>query len=105
MSQADAKRAAKLRELIEQHNYKYYIEDAPEISDRDFDRLLDELKEIELRRPELVQPDSPTQKVGGQPIRQFRTVAHRVPMLSIDNTYSEAEVREFDTRVRKLLLG
>jgi DNA ligase (NAD+) len=103
MSKADAKRAEELRQLIEYHNYKYYIEDAPEISDREFDRLLDELQEIETKHPELVRPDSPTQRVGGQPIRQFRTVVHSVPMLSIDNTYNEAELREFDGRVRKLL--
>jgi DNA ligase (NAD+) len=105
MSQADAKRAEKLRDLIEYHNRKYYIDDEPEISDREFDQLLDELKSIEVKHPELVTPDSPTQKVGGEPIRQFRSVDHGVPMLSIDNTYNEAELREFDNRVRKLLKG
>ncbi len=102
---ADAKRIDELRRLIEHHNYKYYVDDSPEISDREFDVLLEELKQLEARFPELAVPNSPTQKVGGQPITQFRSVTHRVPMLSIENTYNESEVREFDGRVRKLLGG
>src|SRR5919109_3533945 len=98
-----AQRAAELRRLIDHHNHLYYVEARPEISDREFDRLLDELKKIEAERPELVTPDSPTQRVGGAPIDEFRTVRHRVPMLSIDNTYSADELREFDKSVRKLL--
>lgn len=94
-----------LRRLIELHNFKYYIEDAPQISDREFDTLLAELIELEAHHPEFASPDSPTQKVGGRPIEHFRTVTHRAPMLSIENTYNEAEVREFDARVRKLLVG
>src|SRR5918911_435444 len=100
-----AQRAEQLRRQIDYHNYKYYVEAAPEISDREFDRLLDELKQLEAKHPELVTPDSPTQRVGGQPIEDFKTVTHRVPMLSIDNTYNAAELREFDARVRKLLPG
>ena len=100
-----AKRAAELRKLIEYHNHKYYVEATPEISDREFDRLLQELTDLERKHPELVTPDSPTQRVGGQPIDEFRTVTHRVPMLSIDNTYSADELREFDKSVRKLLGG
>src|SRR5271156_3452340 len=100
-----ADRAAELRRLIDHHNAKYYADAAPEISDREFDRLLDELKQIEAEHPELIVPDSPTQRVGGQPIDEFSSVAHRVPMLSIDNTYSEAELREFDKSTRKLLGG
>jgi DNA ligase (NAD+) len=98
-----ADRAAKLRQEIEHHNYQYYVEARPEISDREFDRLLDELKQLEAAHPELITPDSPTQRVGGQPIEGFTTVMHREPMLSIDNTYSAEELREFDRRVRKLL--
>jgi DNA ligase (NAD+) len=94
-------RAAELRRLLDYHNYKYYVEAQPEISDREFDRLLDELKEIEAKHPELATSDSPTQRVGGQPIEGFRTVRHREPMLSIDNTYSAEELHEFDRRVRK----
>ena len=96
-------RALELRRLINHHNYLYYVEAQPEISDREFDRLLDELKKLEAGHPELVTPDSPTQRVGGQPIEGFATVRHRAPMLSIDNTYSAGELREFDRRVRKLL--
>jgi DNA ligase (NAD+) len=102
---AARERAEELRQVINHHNYKYYVEDKPEISDREFDRLLDELKKIEETYPELITPDSPTRRVGGQPIEGFVAVRHRVPMLSIDNTYSADELREFDRRVRKLLEG
>jgi DNA ligase (NAD+) len=98
-----SKRAAELRKLINHHNYKYYVEAKPEISDREFDKLLDELKKLEADHPDLVTPDSPTQRVGGQPVDGFRTVVHRQVMLSIDNTYNAGELREFDKRVRKLL--
>ena len=98
-------RAAELRQLIDHHNRKYYHDTAPEISDREFDRLLEELQKIEKAHPELVTPDSPTQRVGGAPIDEFRTVKHRVPMLSIDNTYNPDEVREWDRTTRKLLGG
>jgi DNA ligase (NAD+) len=98
-----AQRAEELRHLINYHNYKYYVEAQPEISDKDFDKLLAELKKIEDHHPELVTPDSPTQRVGGQPIEGFETVVHREPMLSIDNTYNPDELREFDKRIRKLL--
>jgi DNA ligase (NAD+) len=97
------KRAAELRRLIEHHTHKYYVDAAPEIADRDFDKLLEELKEIETAHPELVTPDSPTQRVGGAPIEGFATVVHREPMLSIDNTYSSDELRDFDKRIRKVL--
>lgn len=100
-----AERAAQLRQLIDHHNERYYTDASPEISDREFDQLLDELKKLEEKHPDLVTPDSPTQRVGGQPIDQFTTVRHRVPMLSIDNTYSADELREFDKTSRKLLGG
>ncbi len=102
-SQDAAKRIEELRRQIEYHNYRYYVLDEPEISDREFDQLMAELKRLEGEHPELVTPDSPTQKVGGQPIDRFRTVTHRVPMLSMDNTYEEGELREFDARVRRQL--
>ena len=98
-------RAAELRKLLEHHNYQYYVEAKPEISDREFDRLLDELKKIEAEHPELQTPDSPTLRVGGMPIAGFKTVAHCEAMLSIDNTYSAEGLREFDRRVRKELKG
>lgn len=100
-----ATRAAELRRLIDHHNRKYYVDAAPEISDREFDRLLEELQQIEKAHPDLVTPDSPTQRVGGAPIDEFRSVRHRVPMLSIENTYSADEVREWDRTTRKLLGG
>jgi DNA ligase (NAD+) len=102
-SSSPRERAEELRRLIEHHNYLYYVEAKPEISDREFDFLLKELEQIEKEHPELITPDSPTQRVGGQPIEGFATVRHRLPMLSIDNTYNENELREFDRRVRKLL--
>lgn len=92
-----------LRERINRHNRLYYVEARPEISDLEFDQLLKRLEQIEREHPELDTPDSPTHKVGGEPIEGFRTVEHRLPMLSIDNVYTVEELREFDVRVRKLL--
>ncbi len=91
----------RLRAEIDRHNRLYYVEAAPEISDKEFDLLLKQLEAIEAAHPELITPDSPTQRVGGQPLEAFRTVEHAVPMLSIDNTYNEDEVREWDARVRR----
>jgi DNA ligase (NAD+) len=105
MARSVHKEIDELRRQIEHHNYKYYVEAAPEISDREFDRLLQRLRQLEKQHPELVTPDSPTQRVGEQPIKQFRPVRHRVPMLSIDNTYNEDDLRSFDTRVRRELRG
>ncbi len=99
----DSKRAEELRRQITHHNYLYYVEAKPEITDRQYDFLLKELEALEEKHPELRTPDSPTQRVGGQPIDGFATVKHRVPMLSIGNTYNADELREFDTRIRKLL--
>lgn len=98
-------RVAELRQRIEYHNRKYYVDAEPEISDREFDALLAELTQLEQAHPELQSPDSPTQRVGGAPIDKFRTVRHRLPMLSIDNTYNADELREFDRSLRKLLGG
>jgi DNA ligase (NAD+) len=92
---------AHLRSELNRHNYLYYVEAKPEISDREFDRMMARLMELEAQHPELVTPDSPTQRVGGQPLEGFATVRHTVPMLSIDNTYSYAELRDWDVRVRK----
>ncbi len=96
-----AARAAELRTQIDRHNHLYYVDAAPVVSDREFDKLLAELQQIEAEHPELVTPDSPTQRVGGAPIDGFRQVAHRVPMLSIDNSYDAADLRKFDADVRK----
>src|SRR5262245_41698540 len=92
---------ARLRQEIDRHNRLYYIEAAPEISDREYDRLMARLMELEAQHPELVTPDSPSQRVGGAPLDAFETVRHVVPMLSIDNTYSYDELREWDQRVRR----
>jgi len=100
---SDAERIRKLRDEIRRHDYLYYVQARPEISDRQYDSLMDELKKLEADHPELVTPDSPTQRVGGEPIEGFRTVTHAVGMLSIDNTYSSEELAEFDRRVRKAL--
>ncbi len=101
MASAIQRQIQKLREEIEHHNHLYYVEAKPKISDQEFDRLMRELIELETAHPELLTPDSPSQRVGGQPIDAFRTVEHVVPMMSIDNTYDEEEVRAFDARVHK----
>ena len=94
-------RAATLRRDIEHHNDLYYRAAAPEISDREYDALVEELAAIEREFPELTSPESPTQQVGSDLTENFPTVEHRVPMLSIENSYDEGEVREFDRRVRE----
>jgi len=93
---------AKLRGEIRHHEYRYYVLSDPEISDFEFDKLIKRLQELEAQHPELVTPDSPTQRVGGQPAEEFPKVRHSVQMLSLDNTYSVDELREFDRRVRDL---
>lgn len=99
------KRADELRAELERHNRLYYVEARPEISDHAYDALYKELERLEREHPALVTPDSPTQRVGGEPLTGFETVEHAVPMLSIDNTYNEEELRAFDERVRKGLGG
>lgn len=91
----------KLRKEIEYHNYRYYVLASPVISDEEYDRLMKRLMELEEKYPELRTPDSPTQRVGGAPVEGFETVEHSEPMLSLDNTYSEAEIINFDARVRR----
>jgi len=91
-----------LREKIRHHEYRYYVLDDPEISDAEFDRLMNELKQLEAERPELITPDSPTQRVGGKPREGFVKVPHSVPMLSLDNAYSEDELRSWERRVHEL---
>src|SRR5437763_1857829 len=92
---------ARLRRELNRHNYLYYVEAQPEVSDREYDRMMERLTALEGQYPELIAPDSPTQRVGGQPLEGFATVRHLIPMLSIDNTYSYDEVREWDARVRR----
>lgn len=100
-----AKEIAELREQINHHDHLYYVEGRPTISDREYDKLFARLKELEAAHPELITPDSPSQRVGEKPIEGFRHVTHAVPMMSIDNTYNEGELREFDGRVSRGLEG
>jgi DNA ligase (NAD+) len=99
------KRIHTLREEIRRHDHAYYVLGEPTISDRQYDRLFEELRELEREHPELITPDSPTQRVGETPIEGFEHVTHAVSMLSVDNTYDEKQLREFDERVRKGLGG
>jgi len=97
------KEIRRLVKLINYHNRKYYLEDNPEISDYEYDTLLKELIALEKKYPQYKTADSPTQRVGGAPLKEFKTVKHKFPMLSIDNTYSSEELLDFDRRVTKLL--
>ena len=99
----DQKRIKQLREQIEHHNRLYYNEAAPEISDFEYDRLYRELSDLEAEHPELASPDSPTLRVGGTPLTSFAHITHTVPMMSLDNTYTEGEIHDFDRQVRRLL--
>ncbi len=96
------RRIDELRHEIRRHEHLYYVMDAPEISDKEFDKLMNELKQLEADHPELRTPDSPTQRVGGKPAEGFRKVRHSRPMLSLDNAYSEEELRDWDRRVHGL---
>ena len=88
---------------LNEHNYRYYVLAQPSISDFEFDKKLEELTDLEKAHPEFVHPDSPTQKVGGQITKEFKTVAHKWPMLSLGNTYNEQDLRDFDERIRKAI--
>ncbi len=92
-----------LRAKIRYHDRKYYVENMPEIADYEYDQLMKELGKLERSYPQLITPDSPTQRVGGEPVSEFTPLEHRIPMLSIENTYSEEELREFDKRIRRML--
>jgi DNA ligase (NAD+) len=96
-------RVQELREQINYHNYRYYVLDDPVISDAEFDRLLQELIALEERYPRLLTPDSPSQRVGAAPLEKFETVRHRLPMISLDDAFSEGEVREFEERLQRFL--
>jgi DNA ligase (NAD+) len=96
------KEIEKLRDEIRYHEHRYYVLDDPEISDFEFDKRMRRLVDLERERPELITPDSPTQRVGGEPAAEFPKVRHSVPMMSLDNSYSVDEIRDFDRRVRQL---
>lgn len=102
MSEAEAKaRIAELRQQINHHNYQYYVLDAPEVPDAEYDRLLRQLQALEAQYPQLITTDSPTQRVGAEPIKAFGQVTHAIAMLSLDNAFDEQEVSDFDRRVRE----
>ena len=100
---AAAARAAELKETLERYNYRYHALDDPEVPDAEYDKLMLELRALETQHPELLTPDSPTQRVGAASVAAFGTVKHRLAMLSLDNAFSEEEVRDFDRRVRERL--
>ena len=103
MNEDVKKRAAELRQALHRHNHLYYVLDEPEISDYEYDRLMQELTSLEMAYPEIVEPDSPTQRVGAPPLASFESVAHTIPMLSLENAFDEEEVLSFDKRVRRYL--
>src|SRR5271169_4271457 len=97
--------AEDLRKALRRHEHLYYVLDQPEISDAEYDVLMNRLRDLESQHPELVTPDSPTLRVGGKPREGFVKVEHSAPMLSLDNALNEEELRAFDVRVRDLLAG
>jgi len=103
MNQTLKDRVEELRKKIHYHNYRYYVLDEPEISDAEYDRLFSELEELEAKHPQLITLDSPTQRVGAKPLKQFGAYEHGIPMLSLNSVTEESDVREFDARVRKAL--
>src|SRR5438093_3889982 len=106
MTRADAaQRMTELREQIHHHDYLYYAESRPEVSDAEYDALMRELRELEAAFPELVSPESPTQRVAGIPTDVFKPVEHRVAMLSLDNATSPEDLREFEARISRVLPG
>ena len=98
-----ARRIQELRGTIELHNYNYYALDTPTIPDAEYDKLFRELQELEQRYPQLITPDSPTQRIGAAALNEFPQIVHRIPMLSLGNAFEPAEVEAFDRRVRQTL--
>src|SRR5271154_7176293 len=96
------KKIESLREKIRHHEYLYYVLDKPELTDADYDKLMNELKKLETEHPELITPDSPTQRVGGKPREGFVKARHSSPMLSLDNTYNVDDLRNWERRVHEL---
>ncbi|HZE69831.1 MAG TPA: NAD-dependent DNA ligase LigA [Pyrinomonadaceae bacterium] len=105
VAQTTERKVEKLREEIRRHEDLYYLHDSPELSDREYDELLEKLQQLESQHPELITPDSPTQRVGGRPAEGFPEVLHRRPMLSLDNSYNIDELRAFDERCQRLADG
>jgi DNA ligase (NAD+) len=103
VTRGPAARAAELRAALRQHDYRYYVLDEPSVPDAEYDRLMGELRALEAAHPELIVPDSPTQRVSGTPSAAFGEVTHRIPMLSLDNAFSEEDVAAFDRRIHERL--
>ena len=103
MTEAIEKKLRILRETLQQHNYNYYVLDSPTISDYEFDHLLKSLQELEDQYPEYYDPNSPTQRIGGEVTKVFETVKHKFPMFSLDNSYSKEEILDWEKRNHKLL--
>ena len=104
-SKSSEKQINSLRDEIRRHEDLYYLEENPEISDQEYDELIEKLRKLEAQHPELITPDSPTQRVGGRPAEGFPEFVHRRPMLSLDNSYNIDELRAFDARCRRLADG
>jgi DNA ligase (NAD+) len=105
MDERIRKKVEELRTQIRRHDHLYYALNSPEITDAEYDKFFAELRKLEESHPELITPDSPTQRVSGKPLTSFKSVRHAIPMLSIDNTYSPDELRTFDERIARLLEG
>ena len=90
-----------IREKINEHNYQYYVLDNPIISDGEYDKLFLELESLEKQNPEFITPDSPTQRIGGEPLKEFNSITHRIPLLSLANAMNVDELEQFDIRVKK----
>src|ERR1700731_2987137 len=100
-SRDTAKQVERLRDEIRRHEYRYFVADDPEISDAAFDRLVNQLKQLETAHPELLTPDSPTHRVGGAPREGFQTFRHKTPMVSLDNAFTFEDLHAFDRRVHE----
>jgi len=105
VARATARQIEKLRDEIRRHDELYYVNDSPEISDREYDLLIEKLQQLEEANPELITPDSPTQRIGGRPAEGFPEVVHTRPMMSLDNSYNIDELRAFDERCQRLADG
>src|SRR4051794_28221770 len=105
MTKDAAEEIEKLRETLRRHEHLYYVLDTPEISDAQYDALMNQLKALEAAHPELITPDSPSQRVGGKPREGFTKVPHSSPMLSLDNALNDKELIDFDRRIAELLNG
>lgn len=97
------KRVENLRDNLHRHNYRYYVQDDPEISDGEYDRMMRELIRLETAHPGLSSPDSPTMRVGAPPLEKFETVDHSIPMLSLDNAFGDSDIIDFDRRIKRIL--